>query len=123
MKPFDIEITSISKGPDELTYQLPISAKIIKQIPGKDRPDYFIAKLEKSIVWVNKSDSENKEISHIVLCSKKKNQDVSKDMKGVIIAIAYILHDSVLTDSKLNFKKCKYIAVGTANAVKKWGLF
>lgn len=123
MKPFNIEITSISEGPEELTYQLPINAKIIKQVPGKDRPDYFIAELEKSIVWVNKSNKENVEVSHLILCTKKKSQQITKNMKDVIVAIAYVLHDSVLIESTLNFKKCKYIAVGKTNALKKWGLF
>jgi hypothetical protein len=44
-------------------------------------------------------------------------------MKEVVVAIAYVINDAVITEAKLDFKKCKYIAVGQANAVKKWGLF
>ncbi|MGN8224564.1 hypothetical protein [Gracilimonas sp. BCB1] len=123
MKPFDIEITSISKGPEELTYQLPINATVQKQIPAKNRSDYFIAELENSVFWVDKKKGINTEINHIVICTKKKSQFVEKDMKDVIIAIAYVLDESVNTDKVLDLKKIKYVADGTASATKKWGLF
>lgn len=123
MKPFDIEITSISKGPEELTYQLPINATVQKQVPAKNRSDYFIAELENNVFWVDKKKDINTEISHIVICTKKKSQFVEKDMKDVIIAIAYVLDESVTTDKTLNLQKIKYVADGTASATKKWGLF
>jgi hypothetical protein len=123
MKPFDIEISSISKGPKELTYQLPIAAKVIQQIPGKDRPDYFVAELEKSIFWVDEKKNINTEISYVVIASKKKSQSVESSMKDVILAIAYVTDESVLSDTTLSFKKCTYIADGVASAQKKWGLF
>lgn len=37
MKPFNIEISNILNGPEELNYQLPIQATVVRQIPGKDR--------------------------------------------------------------------------------------
>ncbi|WP_428235442.1 hypothetical protein [Gracilimonas sp.] len=123
MKPFDIEITSISKGPEELTYQLPINATVQKQVPAKNRSDYFIAELENNVFWVDKKKDINPEISHIVICTKKKSQFIEKDMKEVIIAIAYVLDDSVTSDKTLNLQKIKYVADGTCSATKKWGLF
>lgn len=123
MKPFDIEISSISKGPEELTYQLPINATVQKQIPAKNRSDYFIAELENSVFWVDKKKGINTEINYVVICTKKKGQAIAKDMKDVIIAIAYVLDESVNTDTRLELNKIKYVADGTASATKKWGLF
>lgn len=123
MKEFDIEISSISKGPKELSYQLPIKARVLKQIPGKDRPDYFLAELDKSVVWVDEKKNINTEINHLIICSKKKSQAVSGEMKDVIIAIAYVTDESVQTDPTLDFKKCTYVADGNADAKKKWNLF
>lgn len=123
MKPFDIEITTISKGPDELSYQLPIQAKVVKQIPGKDRPDYYLAELEKSVFWIDEEKDINTEINHLIICTKKKSQAVSNEMKNVLLAIAYVLDESVTTAPKLDFRKCAYIADGNASAQKKWGLF
>ncbi|HBX65057.1 MAG: hypothetical protein CL670_02810 [Balneola sp.] len=123
MKSFAIEIESIAKGPKELTYQLPIQAKIQKQIPGKDRPDYFLAELETPVFWVDEKQDINTEVTHLILCTKKKSQFIASDMKEVIVAIAYVINDAVLTEHTLDFKKCKYVATGKANALKKWGLF
>ena len=123
MKPFDIEISSIAKGPEELSYQLPINATVLKKIAGQDRPDYHIAELEKSILWIDKEKDIKKEISHIVIIAKKKAETVERSMKDVKIGIAYVVDDSLLEDAKLNFKKCEYLAVGNATAKKKWGLF
>jgi hypothetical protein len=123
MKSFAIEIESITKGPKELTYQLPIKAEIQKQIPGKDRPDYYLAELEKPLFWVDEKQDINTEVTHLILCTKKKSQSIANDMKAVIVAIAYVIDEAVITEPVLDFKKCKYVATGTANALKKWGLF
>ncbi len=123
MKPFNIEISEITKGPDELSYQLPVQAKVLKQIPGKDRPDYFLVELEKSVFWVDEQKDINTEINYLIICSKKKGQSISNEMKDVILAIAYVTDESVKTDSRLNFKKCEYVAVGKSTAKKGWKLF
>lgn len=123
MKPFKIEITAIEKGPDELNLQLPINAEAVKELPGKDRPDYVLAKLESPILWVNKEKGINKEIDFVVLCAKFKGQSVTSSMKEMTVALAYVIDNSIQKDAMLNFKKCKYIAVVTASATSKWNIF
>lgn len=123
MKPFNIEITSIEKGPEELELQLPIKAKALKELPGKDRPDYILASLESSILWVNKEKGINKEIDFLVLCAKFKGQSINSDMKSMTIAVAYVIDNSIEQDVMLNFSKCKYVAVAKASATSKWNIF
>lgn len=123
MKPFNIEITSIEKGPEELELQLPIKAKTIKELPGKDRPDYVLASLESSILWVNKEKGINKEIEFVVLCAKFKGQSINSGMKDMTVAVAYVIDNSIEKDVMLNFSKCKYVAVAKASATSKWNIF
>lgn len=123
MKPFDIEISEISKGPKELSYQLPIEAKVLRQLPGKDRSDYYLVELDNSVVWVDEEKEINTEVNYIVICTKKKSQLVANDMKDVLLAIAYVNDESLTKASKLDFKKIAYVADGKASAQKKWGLF
>jgi len=123
MKPFKIEINAIEKGPKELELQLPISAEAIKELPGKDRPDYVLAKLELPILWVNKEKGISKEIDFVVLCAKFKGQSVSSSMKNMTVAVAYVIDNSIQEDVTLNFKKCKYVAVATASGTSKWNIF
>ncbi|MEO9884585.1 MAG: hypothetical protein ABJR05_03510 [Balneola sp.] len=123
MKPFKIEITSIEKGPKELELQLPINAEAVKELPGKDRSDYILAKLESSILWVNKEKGISKEIDFVVLCAKFKGQSVTSSMKDMTVAVAYVIDNSIEKDVMLNFKKCKYMAVAIATATSKWNIF
>ena len=123
MKPFKIEISTIEQGPKELELQLPIKAEVIREIPGKDRPDYMVAKLESPIFWVDKAKNINTEISNFVICSKFKGQKVDNSMKDLTIAIAYVIDDSLEDDKILNLKKCKYMAVAKASAKSKWNIF
>lgn len=123
MKPFDIEISDILKGPEELSYQLPIQAKILRKIPGKDRPDYYIVELEKSVVWIDQNKGINAEVNYFVVGTKKKSHTIANDMKNVLLAIAYVRDESVIDDSKLDFNKISYVADGRASAKKKWGFF
>lgn len=123
MKPFDIEISDVSKGPKELSYQLPIEAKVLRQIPGKDRDDYYIVELKNSVVWVDEKKNINTEVNYLVVCTKKKSQVVENDMKDVVLAIAYVKDEAITKAPKLDFTKIAYVADGKASAQKKWGLF
>ena len=123
MKPFTIEITEITEGPDELRYQIPVKGKTLKKLAGKDRPDYWLVELEKSLFWIDKKKNINREISHIVVCSKIKGETINDDMQKMTIAIAYVIDSSLLSDTVLNFKKSHYIAVGVSSALSKWSFF
>ena len=112
------KIDSLESAPSELQVQLPISGKIIRKIPGNDRPDYYLAKLDKTLIWT--CDENNKhEISNVVVCSRYKGQNLSPQMKDHAIALAYVIDDSLLEDRILKFKKIKYMAKGLASATSK----
>lgn len=119
MKAFDVSIDSITKGPEELMLQIPVILTLEKQMAGKDRPDYFLGKLNKPIYWKDKE----VDIDYVIICSKKKNDPVSKNMKDCLIAIAFVTDQSLLEQDKLDFRKCEYLADGKASAHKKWGFF
>jgi hypothetical protein len=42
MRPaMNIKVTDVDYAPDDLRGQTPFTARILRQIPGSDRPDYF----------------------------------------------------------------------------------
>ena len=123
MKPFKVEITEITKGPKELKLQLPIYAHELQPIPGIARPDYILAKLNSPILWVDEKKRINKEIKFVVLCSKFKDQSLKSGVKNITVAIAYVIDNTIEKDVLLDFKKCKYIAVGVASGISKWNIF
>ncbi|MBN7793282.1 hypothetical protein LC082_01660 [Microbacterium esteraromaticum] len=46
-----LRITGIDTGPADLPAQLPAEARLLRQAPGPDRPDYFFAVLDEAIAY------------------------------------------------------------------------
>jgi len=95
----------------------------VKELPGKDRSDYILAKIETPIFWVDKKKEINKEIEFMVLCAKYKGQHVNYEMKNMSVAVAYVIDNSLADDAILNLKKCEYVAIVKATSKGKWNLF
>jgi hypothetical protein len=46
-----ITIDSVDYAPDDLYDQVPIVAWLTRQVPGDDRPDYWLCELVRPISW------------------------------------------------------------------------
>jgi hypothetical protein len=106
-------ITSVDYAPDELHAQVPIRGRVLRQMPGPDRPDYFLAQLETPLMW--RRDAEEVMVSHIVLAARWVGGVLTPEMRHTPVNIAYVIDTSVLSDSKLDFQKCHYSAIGVAD--------
>jgi hypothetical protein len=98
-------------GADDFDGTLPLKGKILRQIPGPDRPDYFLAALDAPFRW----QKGNKLISHIVICARWVGGVLSSTMSRTPVNIAYVTDESVLIDERLDFQKCYYAAIGVAD--------
>lgn len=117
MNSVKFQINHAEQAPDEFRLQLPFSAKIIRQIPGNDRIDYFLAKLEKTLVWTSPKDGSTKEIRNIVVCTRYKGQQLNPKMSNMGVAVAYVIDSSLMNDPILRFSKIKYMAKARATAI------
>ena len=106
----NFSITSVD-GAEGFDGKLPLKGKILRQLPGPDRSDYFLAALETPFEWKIKK----KMISHIIICARWVGGVLSPTMKMTPVNIAYVTDDAVLTDAQLDFKKCYYAAIGVAD--------
>jgi hypothetical protein len=111
-----IRVTSVDNAPPELEGQTPFDAELLKMIPGRDRPDYWIAVLAKPIRWLNQG--RESEVTHIILVARLQGTQIGPGMRPMPVGIAYIVDSSVLGDSSLDFKKCAYVAIGTAEELR-----
>ena len=111
-----IRITSVDYAPPELDAQLPIEAELLRVIPGPDRSDYWIAAVSKPIRWAR----EGKELSvaHIIVTARWQGTQIGPGMEQLPIGIAYVVDESVLRDSSLDFKKCAYVAIGIGEELR-----
>ena len=103
-------VTSVD-GAEDFDGALPFKGTILRQLPGSDRPDYFLAVLDTPFIWKK----EKKLISHIVICARWVGGVLSATMSHTPVDIAYVTDESVLSDAKLDFQKCYYAAIGVAD--------
>jgi len=108
-----IRVNSVDYAPPELDEQTPFEAELLKRISGKDRDDYWIAALAKPLRWV--SEGGERAVTHIVVAARWQGTEIGRGMKGLPVGIAYVTDGSLLADSALDFKKCSYVAIGTAD--------
>ena len=64
----NVKVTSVDSAPEELYAQAPFTARVLRQIPGPDRPDYLLAELSQPLTWHR--DSAQVPVSHLVLCAR-----------------------------------------------------
>ncbi len=111
--PVAFTITGADYASEHPHDQTPLRARLIRQIPWTDRADYWLAELDRPVTW-RRGNTEQR-ITHLVVCSRHEGTAISEDMVGLLIGIAYVTDQSVLGDDALDFGKCQYVAIGTAD--------
>lgn len=111
----NVKVTSVDYAPDDLYEQTPFTARVLRQISGPDRPDYFLAELMHSLTW--KRGTTAISVSHLVLCARWVGGVIAPGATNLPVNIAYVIDSSVLDDATLDFSKCHYSAIGTADVV------
>lgn len=105
-----LTITGVDYAPEGLDSQVPIVVKLIREIPGDDRPDYWIGEVKTPIRWIDQN--HEKEITHLVLAARWEGTRIEPNAKDLPVGIAYVTDLSLLDDTKLDMKKCVYVAIG-----------
>jgi hypothetical protein len=108
-----LTISSVDYAPEELDDQLPIVTELVREIPGDDRPDYWLACTARPIRWI--SDNIDHTITHLVLAARWQGTHIEPGVEHLPIGIAYVTDDTLLDDSRLDLNKCEYIAIGIAS--------
>lgn len=108
----ELTITSVDYAPEELDAQVPLTIKLLREIEGDDRPDYWIGKSALPIRWIK--DNQEQQIEYVVLAARWEGTKIGPGVECLPIGIAYVTDNSVLQDSRLDLKKCEYVAIGVA---------
>lgn len=110
-----IRITSVDNAPDELYEQTPFEAALLREVPGPDRPDYWLAELSRPLLW--RRGAAETPVNYLVLAARWQGTKIGAGMRGLPVGIAYVVDESVLADAELDFAKCVYVAVGAADEI------
>ena len=113
VRSMQLTIISIDYAPEELDEQLPIVAELIRELPGDDRPDYWLAQAMRPIHWLSKQGERS--ITHLVLAARWQGTRIEPGLEHLPVGIAYVTDDTLLQDARLDFAKCHYTAIGIAS--------
>lgn len=105
-------IIDVDYAPEELHDQLPVVAELFRQIPGTDRPDYWLGCLARPISWFVAG--VEREITHLVVAARWAGDRVTPGACYLPVNLAYVTDPSLLEDERLQMTKCAYVAIGVA---------
>ncbi len=106
----ELTITSVDYAPEELYDQTPLVVNLLKEMPGDDRPDYWLGEVKVPIKWIH--ENHEKEITHLILAARWEGTRIEPNVRDLPVGIAYVTDQTILDDDKLDFKKCSYVAIG-----------
>jgi hypothetical protein len=109
----ELTIISVDYAPEELYEQTPIVVKLLKELPGDDRPDYWLGKVKTPLLWIH--ENQEKKITHLILAARWEGTRIEPNAKDLPVGIAYVTDQTLLDDKKLDFQKCSYVAIGLSH--------
>jgi hypothetical protein len=121
-------ITRLDVGPDELAAVLPLRARVIRVMPGSDRPDYVLCFVERPIPFrppagfdlsrvhpqslTRDARGDLVAIQGIVICTRLVGDNFRGGMKDLAVNIAYVIDNTLTRDAQLDFAKVEFAAIG-----------
>ena len=109
----NVKVTSVDCERPELHSLTPFTVRVLRQIPGPDRPDYWLAELSQPLTW--RREHEDLSVTHLAFCARWVGGSISPWATNLPINIAYVTDPSVLSETTLDLAKCYYCAIGTAD--------
>lgn len=105
-----LTITSVDYAPEDLYEQVPLVVNLVREIPGDDRPDYWLGALQTPVRWL--VDNHAREVTHLVVAARWQGTAIAPGAENLPVGIAYVVDQSVLDDTHLDLAKCAYVAIG-----------
>jgi hypothetical protein len=110
-------ITSVNNAPPELRGRAPFAVYLIRQMPGPDRSDYWLCRLERPIVWWQQR--EKQKVTHVILAVNDQTAKIEDGIQSHPVSLAYITDDSEVDAQTIDFSKCKYISTATVTVYRE----
>lgn len=121
-------ITRLDTGPEEFAAVLPLRARVIRVMPGSDRPDYVLCYAERPIPFrppagfdlsraqpdavVRDARGELIAVQGLVICTRIVGDSFRVGMKDLPINIAYVIDTTLTRDAHVDFGKLEFAAIG-----------
>jgi hypothetical protein len=111
-----IIITSVDYAPEEFEAAVPIDVKLLRQIAGPDRPDYWLGEVLAPFEYTVEAGRHL--AKHLVLAARWQGTQIEPNAEHLPINIAAVTDDCQLSEEALDFSKSNFVAIGLANEVE-----
>jgi hypothetical protein len=111
-----LTVTSVDYAPGDLYDQTPFVVKLVRRMPGPDRPDYWLGELEHPLNWID--ENIEREITYLIIASRWAGTQIEPHVRDLPIGLAYVTDVAQLNESSVDFGKCKYVAIGLATEIE-----
>ena len=108
-----LTVTSVDYNPPELNEQVPFSFKLLRMIPGPDRPDYWLGLLDRPLSWID--GNQERVVKHVIVCARWQGTQIGALVQNLPVGVAYVTDATQVDDPSVSFDKCRYIAIGIAH--------
>jgi len=109
----ELTVKIVDYAPRELYEQVPFKIKVLRDVPGPERPDYYLGELIEPLFWNN--DGQRVRITHVVISARWIGARIAPGVQDLGSNIAYVLDPTQITTAFLDSAKCRYVAIGLAD--------
>jgi hypothetical protein len=107
-----VTITAVDT-PSELDEQVPIIVDLIRQVAGRDRPDYWLGIPRKAIVWLSRTGP--REIEQVTLASRHVGRPIVSGARGLLVALGYVLDPAAIDGDRVDLRKVHYAEIASVD--------
>lgn len=127
-------IVGVDVGSDDLLAQLPVEARLVRTIPGPDRPDYSLAvasapvrhrttletlasqgidpaSADPQLIRIHDDGTVDLQIFGLVVAARIAGERLHAGMTDFPVMLAYVIDNTLMSDETLDFSKVLYSAV------------
>jgi hypothetical protein len=108
----ELTITSVDHAPEALHNQIPVVVRLIREIPGDDRHDYWLSEMKTSVI--SNHGNHERQITPPVLAARWEGICIEPHVRDLPIGIAWVTDSSLLNSAKLDLERCSCVAIGIA---------
>lgn len=113
MKP---SVTSVDHAPEELYEETPFIVKVVRQIPGPDRPYYWLGELGRPLKWI--VENIEREVSHLIIASRRAGAQIEPHVENLPVGLACLADAIQLDEPSVDFGKSRCVAIGAAAEIE-----
>lgn len=94
----------------------PMAIDVIRQLESDDGSEWWLGRIQNEISYVK--DGHELTIKYVIVAPGWIGMTFNGDFDGYRVNLAYVIDESLLEDSKIDFTKTDYVAFGSGRLVR-----